>query len=315
MAAIYEWYTDLMDNKSDPRVNSYPMMSSPFPTLAICIFYAYFSKSLGPQIMANRKPFQMRGVLIVYNLAQTIFSTWLFTEYLRSGWWGHYNFTCQPVDYSRSPLAMRMVNICWWYYFSKFTEFLDTIFFVMRKKNDQVSTLHVIHHGIMPMSVWVGTKFAPGGHSTFFALLNSFVHIVMYFYYMVSAMGPKYQKYVWWKKYLTAFQIVQFVAIFTHQLQVLFRPSCTYPRVFVYYIAFHGFLFLFLFSHFYNYRYIKPTKKPGESSGVLSNGLCMPVPDEGAALTGASGYKQDAELPNAYASSGADAFVRRRVVS
>ncbi len=47
-----------------------------------------------------------------------------------------------------------------------------------------------------------------GGHSTFFAMLNSFVHIVMYFYYMIAAMGPQYQKYIWWKKYLTAFQMV-----------------------------------------------------------------------------------------------------------
>ncbi|KAG6446373.1 hypothetical protein O3G_MSEX004463 [Manduca sexta] len=101
-----------------------------------------------------------------------------------------------------------MANTCWWYYFSKFTEFMDTLFFVLRKKNEHVSTLHVIHHGIMPMSVWFGLKFAPGGHSTFFALLNTFVHIVMYFYYMVAAMGPKYQKYIWWKKYLTAFQMV-----------------------------------------------------------------------------------------------------------
>lgn len=36
------------------------------------------------------------------------------------------------------------------------------IFFVLRKKNSQVSTLHVIHHGCMPMSVWFGVKFTPG---------------------------------------------------------------------------------------------------------------------------------------------------------
>lgn len=60
----------------------------------------------------------------------------------------------------------------------------------------------------MPFSVWMGLKFAPGGHSTFFALLNTFVHIVMYFYYMIAAMGPEYQKYIWWKKYLTTFQMV-----------------------------------------------------------------------------------------------------------
>lgn len=56
--------------------------------------------------------------------------------------------------------------------------------------------------------VWMGMKFAPGGHSTFFAMLNAFVHIVMYFYYMLAAMGPQMQKYLWWKKYLTAFQMV-----------------------------------------------------------------------------------------------------------
>lgn len=58
-----------------------------------------------------------------------------------------------------------MANTCWWYYFSKFTEFADTLFFVLRKKNEHVSTLHVIHHGIMPMSVWFGMKFAPGSYN------------------------------------------------------------------------------------------------------------------------------------------------------
>lgn len=87
--------------------------------------------------------------------------------------------------------------------------FVFQLFFILRKKNQHVSTLHVIHHGVMPFSVWMGVKFAPGGHSTFFALLNTFVHIIMYFYYMVAAMGPQFQKYIWWKKYLTTFQMVQ----------------------------------------------------------------------------------------------------------
>lgn len=55
-----------------------------------------------------------------------------------------------------------MVRVCWWYYISKFTEFMDTLFFILRKKNEHVSTLHVIHHGCMPFSVWMGMKFAPG---------------------------------------------------------------------------------------------------------------------------------------------------------
>lgn len=31
------------------------------------------------------------------------------------------------------------------------------VFFVLRKKTSQVSTLHVIHHGVMPMSGEIGT--------------------------------------------------------------------------------------------------------------------------------------------------------------
>lgn len=30
----------------------------------------------------------------------------------------------------------------------------------------------------------------------------------MYAYYMLAAMGPKVQKYLWWKKYLTVLQMV-----------------------------------------------------------------------------------------------------------
>ncbi|XP_022214320.2 elongation of very long chain fatty acids protein [Drosophila obscura] len=301
-----EWYRDLMDNKSDPRVNDFFLLSSPLPTLGMCIFYAYFSTSLGPRLMANRKPMELRSVLVIYNAIQTIFSAWICYEYLMSGWWGHYSFKCQPVDYGNSPLALRMVNICWWYYISKFTEFFDTLFFILRKKNEHVSTLHVIHHGCMPFSVWMGLKFAPGGHSTFFALLNSFVHIVMYFYYMIAAMGPKYQKFIWWKKYLTTFQMVQFVAIFTHQFQLLFR-DCDYPKGFMVWIGLHGVMFLFLFSDFYKAKYLNAARRRrqavkanghanGNGHGLPANGHSKHLGNGDAPLT-ANGSNKGACMP------------------
>ncbi|EZA51593.1 Elongation of very long chain fatty acids protein [Ooceraea biroi] len=274
-------------------------MRSPFPTLFICFGYVYTVKVLGPKVMENRKPFQLKNTLVVYNLFQVIFSAWLFYECLMGGWWYQYSFRCQPVDYSNSPTAirigmsgwltggyslrcqpvdysdkpevLRMVHACWWYYFSKFTEFMDTIFFVMRKKSNHVSTLHVIHHGCMPMSVWFGVKFTPGGHSTFFGLLNTYVHIVMYTYYLLAAMGPKLQPYLWWKKYLTAFQMLQFIAIMVHAFQLLFI-ECNYPKAFVWWIGLHAVMFLFLFNEFYQQSYQQ--KKPRRSAGaVLANGV------------------------------------------
>ena len=84
-----------------------------------------------------------------------MFSSWLVYEILMSGWGtGDYSFMCEPLDRSMNPKALRMANAGWWYFFSKFTEFLDTLFFVLRKKNEHISTLHVIHHGIMPLFAW-----------------------------------------------------------------------------------------------------------------------------------------------------------------
>ncbi|XP_055903892.1 elongation of very long chain fatty acids protein AAEL008004 isoform X1 [Eupeodes corollae] len=258
MALIMKYIDSMqryMDSYGDSRTKDWPMMSSPFPTLAACLTYVYLVKVLGPRLMENRKPFHLQYTLIVYNLSQVIFSAWLFYEIASSGWLtGHYNFRCQPVDYSNNPRTLRMVNACWWYYFSKFTEFLDTMFFVLRKKTSQVTTLHVIHHGCMPMSVWFGVKFTPGGHSTFFGLLNTFVHIVMYTYYLFAAMGPQYQKYLWWKRYLTTLQMIQFVAIMVHAFQLLFI-ECNYPKAFVWWIGMHAVMFFFLFNEFYKSTY------------------------------------------------------------
>ncbi|XP_060528566.1 elongation of very long chain fatty acids protein AAEL008004-like [Cylas formicarius] len=241
----------------DPRTIDWPLVSNPLYTLGICLSYVYTVKVVGPKIMENRKPFELKWTLVIYNLLQVIFSTWLFYEIGMGGWFtGEYSLRCQPVDYSNRPSTIRMAHVSWWYFFSKFTEFLDTVFFILRKKFDHITTLHVIHHGIMPMSVWFGVKYTPGGHSTFFGLLNTFVHIVMYFYYMLTALGPQVQKYLWWKKYLTSLQMIQFVAIMVHAFQLLFI-ECDYPQAFAWWIGMHATLFLFLFKDFYDQAYKK----------------------------------------------------------
>ncbi|VVC25764.1 ELO family [Cinara cedri] len=260
MASAFSSVSRFFDTYGDPRTKDWLFMSSPLPTALICATYVFTVKIAGPRLMANRKPMELRNVLIFYNLFQVIFSSWLFYECMMGGWWNEYSLSCQPVDYSNKPSTVRMVSICWWYYFSKFTEFMDTIFFVLRKKDRHISTLHVIHHGVMPMSVWFGVKFTPGGHSTFFGLLNTFVHIIMYAYYLLAAFGPQVQKYLWWKKYLTTLQMIQFLAIMVHAFQ-LFFIDCDYPKAFVWFIGMHAVMFFFLFKEFYNEQYTKSPKQ------------------------------------------------------
>lgn len=58
---------------------------------------------------------------------------------------------------------------------------------------------------------WLGDLlflFTAGGMGSFHAMVNSTVHIIMYFYYGLSAAGPRFQKFLWWKKYMTAIQLV-----------------------------------------------------------------------------------------------------------
>lgn len=104
-----------------------------------------------------------------------------------------------------------------------------------------------------------------GGHATFFSFLNSFIHVIMYTYYGLAAIGPHMNKYLGWKRYLTALQMIQFVAIFTHSFQLLFR-ECNFPSAFMAWIGGHGILFLFLFSDFYKKTYTKKSSSSSSSS-------------------------------------------------
>lgn len=54
----------------DKRMDSYPLMNSPLPTAALCCLYFYCVKFLGPKLMSGRKPFEIKGIIIWYNLIQ-----------------------------------------------------------------------------------------------------------------------------------------------------------------------------------------------------------------------------------------------------
>ena len=232
-------------------------MSSPLPTVLVCLLYIYFVRAWGPRFMLNRPPFELRQVLVVYNLFQIGFNGWLFYEIGRFGWFsGNYSLLCQPVDYSYNEPALRILRAGYLFYISKFIDLLDTVFFVLRKKNSQITMLHVIHHGILPITLWPGIRYVCGGHASFFAFLNAFVHVVMYFYYFMAAMGPKYQKYLYWKKYLTTLQMVQFVAATVHCFQLIFI-ECNFPIAVCWWIGGHEMVFFLLFLNFYRRTYKK----------------------------------------------------------
>ncbi|KAL5283771.1 hypothetical protein ACFFRR_006194 [Megaselia abdita] len=251
-----DYWNYLFVDLADPRTNDWPLIKSPVPGLTILAAYLYFINSLGPRLMANRKPFKLEKTLIVYNLIQVMVSCWLVFEGLDAAWLRHYSWRCQPVDHSRSPQAFREARGVYVYFLAKISELLDTVFFVLRKRDRQVTFLHLYHHTVMPMISWGTTKYYPGGHGTFIGLINSFVHIIMYAYYLLSALGPQMQKYLWWKKYITNMQMIQFCMAFIHQMQLLFT-DCGFPRWSVCFTLPNAIFFYFLFNDFYQKSYKK----------------------------------------------------------
>lgn len=156
------------------------------------------------------------------------------------------------------------------YFMCKLIELLDTVFFVLRKKNRQITFLHLYHHSLMPITGWIGVKFFAGGHPTLLGIINSFIHIFMYTYYMLSAFGPHMQKYLWWKKYLTTMQIVQFIIIFFHNFQMLFT-SCNFPKPLSFLLTINASLFIYMFGSFYVNNYLKSKMRQESKINGVTN--------------------------------------------
>lgn len=67
-------------SSADPRMTGYPLMQSPIPMSAILLSYLFFALYLGPRVMANRKPFQLKGPMIAYNFALVALSIYIVYE-------------------------------------------------------------------------------------------------------------------------------------------------------------------------------------------------------------------------------------------
>ncbi|KAL3841944.1 hypothetical protein ACJMK2_020021 [Sinanodonta woodiana] len=252
---FYNWAL----TQSDVRVKDWFLMQSYTPTLVITALYVIVV-TWGQKFMENREPFKYKWTLFFYNLGLIVMNFHIFSELLLASIKLGYSYSCQPVNYSDDPDEMRIAKALWWFYFSKCVEMLDTVFFVLRKKNNQISFLHVYHHATMFPIWWIGVKWVAGGQSFFGAMVNSFIHVVMYTYYGISALGPQYQKYLWWKRYLTMLQLTQFFIGMVYGIQTLYF-DCDYPKWMQWAGLVYGITIITLFMNFYIQAYIRPVQK------------------------------------------------------
>ncbi|KAH7985860.1 hypothetical protein HPB51_026741 [Rhipicephalus microplus] len=257
----------------DPRTRHYPVVMNPLFVFPLVALYVYFVKVAGPRWMKDRQPFRIDGLVRLHNLLMVLANAKLCTSLMLSAYLpgGSYSFWCQGITGRVDGSFQELYKTGWIYVVFRYVDFLDTVFFVLRKKFNQITHLHVIHHVMVTLNVWFWVLFAPEGQVAFGLALNSFVHVVMYTYYLLANMGPSMRKYLWWKKYLTTMQIVQFVIIVVHMSIPLFI-DCGFPRYLIFMGVAQTLLVLALFLNFYKKSYIEPERMKEAPKLTASNG-------------------------------------------
>ncbi|KAK3515573.1 hypothetical protein QTP70_024591 [Hemibagrus guttatus] len=262
----------------DPRVRGWLLLDSCTPTLVLTYIY-FLIVYLGPKYMRNKMPYSLKNILLLYNFGVTILSFYMLVELISATWSAGYKLKCQGLfdagegDIRVIPnaffLSGQVAKVLWWYYFSKLIEFFDTIFFILRKKNNQVTFLHVYHHASMFNIWWCVLNWIPCGQSFLGPTLNSFIHVLMYSYYGLSTI-PSMHKYLWWKRYLTQAQLIQFVLTITHTLSAVVFP-CGFPLGCLCFQSSYMVTLVILFINFYMQTYRKKPARDDKAKEAMRN--------------------------------------------
>lgn len=193
-------------------------------------------------------------IKVLHNIISISMSVYLFTGILNSV--NKYNFTLVGNYYNEKHNDLTyMLNM---FYLSKYYELFDTMLMIIQMNYNQISFLHVYHHMSIILIWHFIVNVEPGGDAYLSALINSFVHIVMYSYYLITSFVKDHslrKKYLWWGKYLTQFQITQFGINFVHAMYCMYLGN--YSKLILNIQIVYMSTFIGLFSNFYVKKYIK----------------------------------------------------------
>ncbi|XP_024942674.1 elongation of very long chain fatty acids protein AAEL008004 isoform X2 [Cephus cinctus] len=234
-----ELYNHYMIEKADVRTNDWFLIHSPIPLGLILISYLYFVLGCGPRYMKNRQPLSLKTYIKYYNIFQIVVNALLVYYVATSGWTTHINFGCVPFDYGTDPISIRLTHVIYWTFIVKIIDLSETAVFIFRKKNNQISGLHLYHHVTTCLFAWLSCKYWTSYMGSLTLLINCGVHVIMYTYYLLSSTGkPSIQgvlKVI--KPYITIVQMVRYNSGFSSFMPFKeFYRRATYLNGALYYI-------------------------------------------------------------------------------
>jgi len=205
------WKFAFVPESETPGVHA-PMQSYHSPLILTCgylvslpilrFFVDRYCKSIDMKVL-------LKESMLLYNVSQIALNGWMVWRFVDAvvnkghPFVGDIYTTATGTSYA-----------VWIHYCDKYLEFFDTYFMVLRGRMDQVSFLHVYHHFSIAWAWYLAMTMFPGGDAYFGALLNSFIHVMMYSYYALALLKISCP----WKKYLTQAQLIQFTSVVIYSI-------------------------------------------------------------------------------------------------
>lgn len=117
-------------------------------------FYLWWIYKGGPAYMKKRQPYNVTSLIRIYNVVQVIICTVFVTEGMRIGFTFNYFFTCESFEFLDSE-GQDLVQIgLWMFVLLRLAEYIETFFYVAKKKYSQITLLHVFHHLGAVFTAW-----------------------------------------------------------------------------------------------------------------------------------------------------------------
>jgi len=163
----------------------------------------------GKMMMRNRRRFELRSALVVWNLGLALFSIWgtsrTLPEFYNIIKYGGFHYSVCTM--TGSFLDNRVGGFWnWMFTLSKVPELGDTVFIVLRKQ--PLIFLHWYHHVTVLLYTWYSYSDYIAT-ARWFVCMNYLVHSVMYSYYALKALRINVPKFV--AMIITSMQLAQMV--------------------------------------------------------------------------------------------------------
>lgn len=122
-----------------------------------CIFAGYLWIVLlaGPKFMKNREAFNITKVVQFYNICQVIVCSIYVIRSQMIGFTMNHLWKCERFEFLSEDIKLEVRIGFWFFLLVRLAEFWETIFFILRKKPNQASFLHIFHHIGSVLMTWL----------------------------------------------------------------------------------------------------------------------------------------------------------------